>query len=271
MAFIFFSCLQNSDSDGEGPAQSYYQSASDQSPPGCSLSTPLGAKLNQVGENRSSDQPGSGAQNGWGVDPSAGGRISIGAAGMANASSTPAKWAAIMPGILTQYQGSFRSNELQLGHYITNQSLCIIAIQRLSSPSLCRQFSWFSPDSPLLPSTTAYESAHREPSSVGNDLDANCLHVAALDDRPQGSHDRRTAAPSTHGIIPFAPEQLALSLFACIVLPCRHWSQLEIRVRAANATDFMLALSTIYLQTPFQQSPAACYVTLTFKAHRRKH
>ncbi|RAH51779.1 hypothetical protein BO85DRAFT_239696 [Aspergillus piperis CBS 112811] len=30
MAFIFFSCLQNSDSDGEGPAQSYYQSASDQ-------------------------------------------------------------------------------------------------------------------------------------------------------------------------------------------------------------------------------------------------
>lgn len=57
----------------------------------CSLSTPLGAKLSQVGGNRSSDQPGSGAQNEWGVDPSVGGRISVGAAGMANAPSTPAK------------------------------------------------------------------------------------------------------------------------------------------------------------------------------------
>ncbi|RAH51780.1 hypothetical protein BO85DRAFT_473156 [Aspergillus piperis CBS 112811] len=218
--------------------------------------------LNQVGENRSSDQPGSGAQNGWGVDPSAGGRISIGAAGMANASSTPAKCpanprggrAAIMPGILTQYQGSLRSNDLQLGHYITNQSLCIIAIQRLSSSSV----AWPCKTA-VTPNPWSKLDLAAGPSSVGNDLDANCLHVAALDDRPQGSHDRRTAAPSTHGIIPFAPEQLALSLFACIVLPCRHWSQLEIRVRAANATDFMLASSTIYLQTPFQQSPAACY------------
>ncbi|EHA24662.1 hypothetical protein ASPNIDRAFT_40564 [Aspergillus niger ATCC 1015] len=106
-----------------------------QTAPNCSLSTPLGAKLSQVGGNRSSDQPGSGAQNEWGVDPSVGGRISVGAAGMANAPSTPAKCnprggegAAIMPGIITQWQGGFRSNEFAAGDYITNQSLCIIAI-----------------------------------------------------------------------------------------------------------------------------------------------
>ncbi|PYH67245.1 uncharacterized protein BO88DRAFT_489217 [Aspergillus vadensis CBS 113365] len=140
------------------------------------------------------------------------------------------------------------------------------------------------------------------PSSVGNDLDANCLHVAALDDRPQGSHDRRTAvsgvsvpywasglpvkAPSTHGTIPFAPEQLALSLFACIVLLAdigSAWDQGEGGKCDRFYARFIHNLSTgeevlsssgqVHGSAvdPFQQLPAACYVTLTVKAHRRKH